>query len=48
MLDKGATFTLDADPTPGDATRVHLPHPEIFDGDRSPATRCCSTTARSG
>ena len=26
----GATFTLDADPTPGDATRVHLPHPEIL------------------
>jgi pyruvate kinase len=29
-LDKGATFTLDADPAPGDATRVHLPHPEIL------------------
>jgi pyruvate kinase len=29
-LAKGATFTLDADPAPGDATRVHLPHPEIF------------------
>jgi pyruvate kinase len=26
----GDTFTLDADPRPGDATRVHLPHPEIF------------------
>jgi pyruvate kinase len=24
------TFTLDADPTPGDAARVHLPHPEVF------------------
>jgi pyruvate kinase len=24
------TFTLDADPSAGDATRVHLPHPEIF------------------
>jgi len=23
-------FVLDDDPTPGDATRVHLPHPEIF------------------
>ncbi|MGE0212543.1 MAG: pyruvate kinase [Parvibaculaceae bacterium] len=23
-------FILDDDPTPGDATRVHLPHPEIF------------------
>ena len=32
MLDNGATFTFDADPKPGDATRVHLPHPEIFEG----------------
>jgi pyruvate kinase len=30
MLTNGAVFTLDADPTPGDATRVSLPHPEIF------------------
>ena len=29
-LAKGNTFTLDTDPTPGDAKRVHLPHPEIF------------------
>src|SRR5438309_806993 len=29
-LTKGETFALDADPTPGDAHRVHLPHPEIF------------------
>jgi pyruvate kinase len=29
-LIKGETFTLDTDPAPGDATRVHLPHPEIF------------------
>jgi pyruvate kinase len=29
-LVKGETFALDADPTPGDARRVHLPHPEIF------------------
>jgi pyruvate kinase len=29
-LIKGETFFLDVDPTPGDATRVHLPHPEIF------------------
>ena len=27
---KGETFILDADPTPGDAKRVHLPHPEIL------------------
>jgi hypothetical protein len=30
--DNGATFTLDSDKAPGDATRVHLPHPEIFAG----------------
>jgi pyruvate kinase len=29
-LVKGATFELDADATPGDATRVQLPHPEIL------------------
>ena len=29
-LAKGETFTLDSDPAPGDATRVHLPHPEII------------------
>ena len=27
---KGDSFVLDADPNPGDATRVHLPHPEIL------------------
>jgi pyruvate kinase len=32
MLDQGASFTFDSDSKPGDATRVHLPHPEIFDG----------------
>lgn len=26
----GQTFVLDDDPTPGDARRVHLPHPEIL------------------
>lgn len=30
MLETGNTFTLDRDPTPGDATRVELPHREIF------------------
>ena len=30
MIENGATFTLDADPTPGDETRAELPHPEIF------------------
>ena len=29
-LARGARFILDADKTPGDATRVHLPHPEIL------------------
>ena len=29
-LDKGQEFVFDTDPTPGDATRVHLPHAEIF------------------
>lgn len=31
MLEKDQTFVLDSDPTPGDATRVHLPHPEILE-----------------
>jgi pyruvate kinase len=26
----GASFVLDSDPSPGDATRAYLPHPEIF------------------
>ena len=30
-LVKGAAFQLDLDPTPGDATRVCLPHREVFD-----------------
>jgi len=29
-LAKGEAFVLDGDPTPGDARRVHLPHPEIL------------------
>ena len=29
-LARGARFILDADKTPGDATRLHLPHPEIL------------------
>jgi len=29
-LEKGATFVLDSNTTPGDRTRVHLPHPEIL------------------
>jgi pyruvate kinase len=29
-LVQGERFTLDADPAPGDASRVHLPHPEIL------------------
>jgi pyruvate kinase len=30
MLEAGQRFTLDSNPEPGDATRVHLPHPEIL------------------
>ncbi len=30
MLETGTSFRLDRDPAPGDATRVCLPHPEIF------------------
>ncbi len=30
MLETGATFILDRDSTPGDVTRVELPHREIF------------------
>ncbi|BAQ44725.1 MULTISPECIES: pyruvate kinase [Methylobacterium] len=30
MIENGQDFVLDDDPTPGDATRVHLPHPEIL------------------
>ncbi|WP_106751474.1 pyruvate kinase [Pannonibacter carbonis] len=30
ILEDGASFVLDADPTPGDINRVHLPHPEIL------------------
>jgi len=30
MIENGRSFVLDDDPTPGDATRVHLPHPEIL------------------
>ncbi len=29
-LSKGATFTFDEDPAPGNTARVQLPHPEIF------------------
>ncbi|SEN72987.1 pyruvate kinase [Sphingomonas gellani] len=31
MLEKGQTFILDRDTAPGDATRVELPHREIFE-----------------
>ena len=30
MLEKGQSFVLDSNPAPGDANRVHLPHPEIL------------------
>src|SRR3546814_10863571 len=31
MLETGTIFVLDRDSTPGDATRVELPHREIFE-----------------
>ncbi|SFU92988.1 pyruvate kinase [Pseudoduganella namucuonensis] len=34
-LDAGAEFTLDRDPAPGDARRVCLPHPELFEAARA-------------
>ena len=30
-LEIGQTFRFDLDPTPGDTTRVNLPHPELFE-----------------
>lgn len=30
VLENGASFVVDANDTPGDASRVHLPHPEIL------------------
>lgn len=30
LLEEGAAFRMDLDDAPGDATRVQLPHPEIF------------------
>ena len=30
VLKNGDRFVLDRDPTPGDVTRVHLPHPELY------------------
>lgn len=34
VLQPGQSFVLDSDPTPGDAARVHLPHPEILEALR--------------
>ena len=31
MLEEGASFRMDLDDAPGDASRVQLPHPEIFE-----------------
>ncbi len=30
VIERGQDFILDADPAPGNSTRVNLPHPEIF------------------
>ena len=35
VLDAGQRFTFDRDPTLGDAKRVQLPHPELFESIRS-------------
>ena len=35
MVENGASFVLDCDPAPGDATRAYLPHPEIFAARRA-------------
>jgi pyruvate kinase len=37
MLATGHEFTFDRDPTPGDATRVELPHREIFEAAHADA-----------
>ncbi len=38
ILATGAAFRLDADPAPGDATRVQVPHPELFAAIKPGAT----------
>ncbi len=38
QLGRGQSFALDRDPTPGDASRVHLPHREVFQA-LTPGTR---------
>ena len=48
MLENGATFTLDADPSAGRRDARAPAASGNLRGARSPATRCCSTTARSG
>ena len=40
ILRQDQAFRLDLSPTPGDATRVYLPHPEIFDPWPSPWINC--------
>ena len=35
MLEKGAVFSLDTDPAPGDTLRAYLPHPEIFESTQA-------------
>lgn len=37
-IEEGAPFRFDLDDTPGDATRVQLPHPEIFEALKVGAT----------
>ncbi|MPV86295.1 pyruvate kinase [Ostreibacterium oceani] len=44
-LTSGQSFVFDCDPTPGDASRVYLPHPEIFSGAK-PGDRLLVDDAR--
>ena len=47
-LQTGQAFRLDLNATPGDATRVNLPHPEIIEAASIGSHVCCSTTASCG
>ena len=37
QLEAGPEFVFDANPAPGDSTRVQLPHPELFEAIRPDA-----------
>ena len=48
MLKAGDVFVLDSDTTPGDATRVYLPHPEIFAAIKIPVVQKPNLSSDSG